>query len=144
MNAQTILYIILTIITVNFLLERFLDYLNNRSRKSVLPERLKDIYDESEYKKSMAYQQANGRFSMITSTFSFVLSFVLLSTGFFGWLDTALHPYFGNLIVHALVYFGILFLASDLLTLPFQLYGTFVIEEKFGFNRTTPKTFCSR
>lgn len=143
MSTQTILYIILGIITANFLLERFLEYLNNRSKKPTLPERLKGIYDENEYQKSIAYQRANGRFSMITSTFSFVLSFVLLSTGFFGWLDTTLRPDFDNLILHALVYFAILFVASDLLTLPFQLYSTFVIEEKFGFNRTTPKLFIT-
>ena len=143
MSTQTILYIILGIITANFLLERFLEYLNNRSKKPTLPERLKGIYDENEYQKSIAYQRANGRFSMITSTFSFVLSFVLLSTGFFGWLDTTLRPDFDNLILHALVYFAILFVASDLLTLPFQLYSTFVIEEKFGFNRTTPKLFIA-
>ena len=143
MSAQTILYIILGIITANFLLEQFLEYVNNRNRKATLPDRLKGIYDENEYQKSIAYQRANGRFSLITSTFSFVLSFVLLSTGFFGWLDITLRPDFDNLILHALVYFAILFVASDLLTLPFQLYSTFVIEEKFGFNRTTPKLFIT-
>lgn len=141
MSAQTILIIILTIVTANFLLEQFLAYLNNRNKKAILPERLKGIYDENEYQKSIAYQRANGRFSIITSTFSFVLSIVLLSTGFFGWLDGTLRPSFDNGILHALIYFAILFVASDLLTLPFQLYSTFVIEEKFGFNRTTPKLF---
>ncbi len=143
MSAQAILYIILGIITVNFLLEQFLEYLNHRNKKSTLPERLKGIYDEEEYQKSIAYQRANGRFSMVTSTVSFVVSFVLMSTGFFGWFDAALRPFFEGPIIHALVYFALLFFASDLLTLPFQWYGTFVIEEKFGFNRTTPKLFVA-
>ncbi len=143
MNAQAILYLILAIITVNFLLEQILDYLNRKHRKQSLPEELKGIYDEEEYKRSIQYQNANNRFSQVTAIFSFVLSFILLSTGFFGWLDQFLRPDFQNQIVHALIYFGILFLASDLITIPFQLYGTFVIEEKFGFNKTTPKLFIT-
>jgi len=109
--------------------------------KEELPDEVKDIYDEEKYKKSVAYAKSNNKFDFLTSTFSFVLSFVLLATGFFGWFDEQVHNVITNEAMVSLVFFGGLFLASDILNIPFQLYGTFVIEEKFGFNKTSPKTF---
>jgi STE24 endopeptidase len=102
---------------------------------------VKDIYDEQEYQKQQAYEKANFRFSMVSSSFSFALMFLMvLFTGFAlvnNWaLSVSVNP-----ILTALVFFGILMLATDLLTTPFSIYDTFVIEEKFGFNKTTAKTF---
>ncbi|WPP48545.1 M48 family metallopeptidase [Catalinimonas niigatensis] len=141
MNASTLLLIILAIVTLNFLLEQILNALNRKNKKHALPDELKGIYDEEKYYLSLNYQRTNDRFHTLTSTFSFVLSIILLSTGFFGWLDIQLQPYVEDPLWRALAYFGILFLASDMLTIPFQLYGTFVIEEKFGFNKMDFKTF---
>ncbi|MFP4291647.1 MAG: M48 family metallopeptidase [Cyclobacteriaceae bacterium] len=141
MEPATLLIIIVAIVSLDFVLEQVLDYLNRRHKKAELPDELRDIYDEEKYRKSLAYQQARGRFHTITSTFSFVLSLVLLLSGLFGWLDTQLRPYFGDPIWLALAYFGVLYLASDLLTIPFQLYSNFVIEQKFGFNKMSLGTF---
>ena len=141
MDAKSILIILLAIVSFDFLYNKILDYLNIRSMKEELPAEVKDIYDEEKYKKSIAYSKTNNKFGLITSTFSFVLSFVLLATGFFGWLDGYVANYFDSDIFISLAFFGILFIASDIINLPFQLYDTFVIEEKFGFNKTTPKTF---
>jgi STE24 endopeptidase len=141
MNASTLLLIIIAIVTLNFLLEQVLNVLNRKNKKHDLPDELKGIYDKEKYHRALAYQRANDRFQTLTSTFSFILSVVLLVTGFFGWLDIQLQPYVENPLWRALAYFGILFLASDFLTLPFQLYSTFVIEEKFGFNKMDLKTF---
>ncbi len=141
MGADTILFIILVIITLDFALEQVLDYINLKHQKSELPVELKGIYEEGRYQQSVAYHKTQTRFSFFTSTFSFLLSFVLLITGFFGLLDEWLRLYIDAPIVLALAYFGILFIASDVLNTPFQYYSTFVIEEKFGFNKTTPKLF---
>lgn len=141
MDAKSILIILLAIVSFDFLYNKILEYLNIRSMKEELPAEVKDIYDEEKYKKSIAYSKTNNKFGLITSTFSFVLSFVLLATGFFGWLDGYVANYFDSDIFISLAFFGILFIASDIINLPFQLYDTFVIEEKFGFNKTTPKTF---
>jgi STE24 endopeptidase len=141
MDAKSILILLLTILSFDFLFNKILEYLNIKSMKEVLPEEVKDIYDEEKYKKSIAYSRANNKFGLITSSFSFVLSFTLLATGFFGWFDGLISRYLESEIAISLSFFGILFLASDILTIPFQLYDTFVIEEKFGFNKTTPKTF---
>ena len=141
MDAQSLLILLLAIITFDFIFNKILEYLNIRSMKEELPNEVKDIYDEEKYKKSIAYSRANNKFGLITSTISFIMSFILLSTGFFGWLDSLIASYLSSEILISLAFFGILFLASDILNIPFQLYGTFVIEEKFGFNKTTPKTF---
>jgi len=141
MEAQLILFIILTIITVNFVIERVLDYLNRQNKKHDLPDELQGVYDEKQYQKSLNYQQTNDRFSAITATFGFAVSVVLLLTGFFGWLDIQLRDWIEQPIVLSLVYFAVLFIASDLLNLPFQLYQTFIIEDKFGFNKMTPRLF---
>lgn len=140
-DAQGILTIIIIIVSADFVLERTLDYLNRKNKKHKLPPELQGIYDEEQYHKSLAYQRANSRFSAFTSTFSFIVTLALLLTGAFGWLDQQLRPYFANPVYLSLAYFGILFLASDLINLPFQIYSTFVIEEKFGFNKMGPKTF---
>ena len=141
MSVNTILIIILIIITVDYVLEQVLDYLNIKHKKESLPEELQGIYEEEKYKKSTAYHKEQTKFSFITSTFSFALSFVILATGFFGEIDEWLRQYFNQPIPLALAYFGLLFIASDVLNTPFQVYHTFVIEEKFEFNKTTPKTF---
>jgi STE24 endopeptidase len=141
MEAQNLLYLILAFITLDYIFEQWLDYLNLKNQKPTLPEELKEIYDEQEYSRSQNYQRTQARFSLITSTFSFLLAFLLLSTGTFGWLDEQLRPFFDNPVWLALAYFGIIFLASDLINIPFQWHSTFVIEEKFGFNKTTPKIF---
>lgn len=141
MSSETILYIILGIITFDFVLNQVLDYLNLKARKDVIPDEMEGFYDAEKYKKAQSYQKTNARFSFITSTISFVLAFILLSTGFFGQLDIWLRPLIDNDIVLALVYFGIIFIGADILNTPFQWYATFVIEEKYGFNKTTTKTF---
>lgn len=139
--SQILFYIIIGLLVADFIFERFLEFLNSTQWSDKLPEEVKDIYDEQEYQKQQAYEKANFRFSMISSSFSFVLMFLMvLFTGFAlvnSWaLSVSVNP-----ILTALVFFGILMLASDLLTTPFSIYDTFVIEEKFGFNKTTPMTF---
>jgi STE24 endopeptidase len=67
----------------------------------------------------------------------------MLWFGGFGWLDSILRPFIDSEIFLSLAFFGVLMIASDILTLPFQLYATFVIEEKYGFNKTTIKTFIA-
>ena len=141
MEASSLLTIIIAIVALNFVLEQFLEVLNRKSKQDQLPKELQGVYDAEKYQQSLDYRHANDRFHTVTSAFSFVLYISLLATGFFGWLDTQLQPYFENPIWLALAYFGVLFLASDILTIPFQLYSNFVIEEKFGFNKMTLKTF---
>ena len=141
MSPQTILYIVLIIITFDFVVDRILDYINLKASKSEIPDSVAEYYNKEKYHKSQEYHKTLTQFSFLTSSFSFILSFLVLSLGLFGVLDELLRAYFNNEIYLSLAYFGILFIVSDLINIPFQIYSTFVIEEKFGFNKTTPKTF---
>ena len=139
--AQILFFIIIGILLFDFILERFLEYLNSTQWSDQLPTEVKDIYDEKQYQKQQTYEKANFRFSMISSSFSFILIFLMFVFAGFAVVNNWALLVSDNPIGTALVFFGILLLASDLLTTPFSIYDTFVIEEKFGFNKTTPKTF---
>lgn len=141
MTPEIILYLIIGIVTFDFVLDKILDYLNLKNSKDEIPEVMKGYYDEEKYQKSQEYQRVNSRFSLLSSSISFVVALGLLWFGGFGWLDEQLRSIIDSEIVLSLSFFGVLFIVSDILSTPFSLYGTFVIEEKFGFNKTTPKTF---
>ncbi|GHN01428.1 peptidase M48 [Cytophagales bacterium WSM2-2] len=143
MPAQTILYLIIAITTFSYLFGQFLEYLNIRSRRLDIPDEVSGFYDKEKYQKSIEYHQTQTRFSFLTSGIAFVVSILMLSLGGFGWLNNLLQQYINSEIPLALAFFGVLALTSDGLTIPFQLYSTFRIEEKYGFNKTTVKTFIT-
>jgi STE24 endopeptidase len=138
---NSIFIAIIIIIVFNFVLGKFLDILNRRTWSKKLPVALKNYYDDDKYQKAMHYNFDNERLSMISSSLSFVLILLLLFTRSFGHMNSFLAVYFSNPVVLALVFFAILYFASDLLSVPFDIYGTFVIEEKYGFNKSSVKTF---
>ena len=138
---NTIFIVIVGVLIFGYILDRVLDTLNLRYIIPELPEELKGIFEPEEYQKSQLYKRDNTRFSFLTSTLSLVLMLLLFFLGGFGWLDRWILSLTGNYIVHVLLFFGTLGLVSDILTTPFSVYGTFVIEERYGFNRTTVKTF---
>lgn len=138
---QTLLYIIIAFVILDYVFDRVMDYLNATRWSKVLPDELKGIYDEEKYRKSQEYARINTRFGIITSTLSFVFILAMLVLGGFGYLDALVRQYTQHPVLMALLFFGILGLVSDILSTPFDIYGTFVIEERFGFNRTTPKTY---
>jgi STE24 endopeptidase len=137
------LTVLLIIIAASYLFEAVLGYLNVRNWSRVVPDTVSDIYPDEKYKKARDYSLTNYRFSEITKLFSFLLMVVILVAGGFGWLDAFVRNYSGNPLIISMLFFGILGIASDLVSTPFELYKTFIIEEKFGFNKTTIKTFFS-
>lgn len=106
-----------------------------------LPEEFRGVYDEDKYAKSQEYTRVSERYGIITSTYSLTILLVFWFIGGFGWLDEWLRNYQWSDTVTGLAFIGVLFVGNTLLSLPFQIYDTFVIEERFGFNKTTPKTF---
>lgn len=141
MTADTLFYIIISILVINFIVDKILDSLNAKHFKDVLPPELEDVYDNEAYLKSQNYKATNQRFSNITSTFSFVITLAFLWFDGFEYVDQIARAFSDNTIIIALMFFGIIMLASDIITTPFSYYKTFVIEEQFGFNKTTKKTF---
>lgn len=143
LSPSTILLIILIIVVVSYVFGQVLDYINLKAKRTDIPKEIEAFYEKEKYLKSLAYHKELTRFSFLTSAFSVALSVVMLYFGGFGWIDAWLRPFIQNEILLALSFFGILMLASDILTIPFQWYSTFVIEEKYGFNKTTVKTFIT-
>lgn len=141
MNAQSIFYIIIGILLFDFILERILDYLNSTYWSNELPTELAGIYDAEKYRKSQDYEKVSTRFGILTSSLGLAAMLLMLIFGGFAWLDGFVRNYCQNPVLIALMFFGILGLAAEILSTPFTLYSTFVIEERFGFNKTTPGTF---
>jgi STE24 endopeptidase len=140
-SSDTLFVIILAIIVVSFLLEQFLDYLNASYWTDELPHELAGIYDAQKYRESQNYAKAKRRFSALLGSLSTLAILLLLYFGGFVLLDDFIHTITNNPILLGLLFFGIIGFASDILTIPFELYSTFVIEQKFGFNKTTSRTF---
>lgn len=141
MQPQTILYIILGITLVSYLFDQLLEYVNLHAQRTDIPDEVAAFYDREKYTRSLQYHRERTRFSFLTSAFSFLLSALMLWLGGFGWMDEQLRDLTGSPIIQALAFFGVIAIASDFLMLPFQWYSTFVIEEKYGFNKTTVRTF---
>ncbi len=141
MTATTLLYIIIAILIINFIIDKILDALNTKHYNDALHPELQDVYDENEYKKSQSYKQTNYKFGVLTSTFSLVLTLGFFYFDGFEFIDNIARNYSDNNIVIALIFFGIIMIGSDIITTPFAYYKTFVIEEKFDFNKSTKKTF---
>ncbi len=142
MTATTILWIILIIYVVDFAFERFLGWLNTTRWSNVIPEILKGIYDEKEYARQQDYSKVNYKFGRYYAYLNFFLVAAVLCFGVLGWLDSYIYD---NITTHpilqSLLFFGIIAFVSDIVSTPFDWYSTFNIEERFGFNKMTRKTF---
>ncbi|WP_339661857.1 M48 family metallopeptidase [uncultured Polaribacter sp.] len=141
MQPTTLFYIFITIIVISFIIDKILDTLNTKHFDDAIPAKLTDVYDEVAYKKSQAYKKENAKFSNLTSIFSILLTLIFFFADGFKHVDNFARSFTNHPILVALIFFGIIMLGSDLLTTPFSYYKTFVIEEKFGFNKSTKKLF---
>ncbi|PRX49600.1 M48 family metallopeptidase [Salegentibacter salegens] len=141
MNPEILFYIIIAIIIIDFIIDKILDTLNAKHFDDPVPQELSDVYDKEEYEKSQRYKKERYRFGILTSTFSVILTLGFIIFDGFAWVDDIARNFTENAILVALIFFGIIMIGSDILTTPFSWYSTFVIEEKYGFNKTTKKTF---
>ncbi len=141
MNPQTIFYILIGIIIINFIIDQILDNLNAKNFDAPLPDELKDVYPEDEYRKSMEYKKTNHRFSTITSIFSLLVTLAFFFFEGFKWVNDIATSISDNPVIVGLIFFGIIMIGSDIINTPFGYYKNFVIEEKFGFNKMTKATF---
>ncbi len=141
MTPIGLFYSIIGIIIVNFIIDKVLDALNAKHFNDTLPTELQDVYNTDDYKKSQDYKAKNYKFSLLSSSFSLLLTLGFLYFDGFQLVDSLARQYTTNPIVMALIFFGIIMIGSDLISTPFSYYSTFVIEARFGFNKTTLKTF---
>ena len=134
-------YAILTVLIASFLIERWLDYLNATNWSSKLPSGLAGIYDEEKYKKSVDYEKTKTRFTIITESLGFIAILLIFTTGGFGWLDGIIRTRVNNPIFVSLLFFAVLGFFAQIASLPFSYYETFMIEAKFGFNKSSRTVF---
>lgn len=133
--------IIIGILILDFIIEQILNYLNSTKWSSKLPDELQGIYEPDKYKKSQEYERETTRFGLITSTFSFIVIICMFFFDGFAFIDKFVRQFTDNDIFVALLFFGLIMFVFDIISTPFYLYSTFVIEEKYGFNKTSIKTF---
>jgi len=136
-------YIILIALLLQFLLDNTADALNLKALRHEIPPALAGVYKPDEYQKSQEYTRSLTRFGFVTSSFGLLIILLFWFTGGFNFLDQIVRSWDFGPIANGLCYIGILMIAYELLTLPFSVYVTFVIEERFGFNRTTPRIFIT-
>lgn len=141
MNIYTI--IILTTIFFEFVLSLISDILNLKNLNGDLPREFEDVFDAEAYQKSQEYTKVTTKFGFITSIIDLSLILVFWFAGGFNYLDCVIRNWNFHPIWNGLIYMGILMFIKMILSLPFSIYSTFVIEERFGFNKTTPKIFIT-
>ena len=150
MTAQLWFFIIISLVIFNYLFSNLLDYINHRNWKDEIPNELKDFYDKEKYKKAKNYALSKNKISLFSSSLSFLLVISLIVFNGYGIIDQFvsfnLSKSFESLqissnFIQSGVFFLILFILNSFISIPFSYYNTFVIEEKFGFNKTTKLTF---
>ena len=140
-SPQILFNILIAIIILNFFKDSILDYLNSKYFDNEIPNIISDIYDKEKYLKSQEYKKTQYKFNRISSIYSLlILLFFFYFDGFLI-LDNYCRSLFDSELIISLSFFGIIYFGNDLLSIPFSIYHTFIIEEKFGFNKTTKKTY---
>jgi STE24 endopeptidase len=138
-----IFFLILIIPVTGFIIERYLDHLDATMWSDELPEKLKGICDEEEYRKSQLYQRDNKKLSFWSSLFNLAVILIMIIAGGFIMVDSIARIFSFNMVIVSLIFFGIIGFASDLINIPFSCYDTFVIEKEYGFNTMTVRTFIT-
>ena len=141
MTAENWLYLIIGLVIFNYLFSTVLDFINGKNWRTEIPPVMKDFYHEDKYLKAKNYSKEKGKVSLISSTLSTLITLLFLVFDGYGWLDNFISQYYDIPFLKSGVFFLVLFILSDFISIPFSCYNTFVIEEKYGFNKTTVKTF---
>jgi len=141
LTPENLFYIIIGIIIIDFIIDKIIDAVNAKHFDDPVPSELADVYEKDEYEKSQSYKKERFKFGLITSTFSVLLTLAFIIFDGFAYVDQIARSISDNSILVALIFFGIIMLGSDILMTPFSWYSTFVIEDKYGFNKTTKGTF---
>ncbi|MEM6911411.1 MAG: M48 family metallopeptidase [Verrucomicrobiota bacterium] len=140
---NTWFFLLLLIVVGLYALNVIASLLNLKALQPKLPQEFADTFDAEKYTQSQEYTRAHTRFDLVESTFSLLVFLAFWLLGGFPWLDGIIASWGWGPVGTGLAFFGLLFLANTLLGLPFNLYDTFVLEERFGFNQTTPATFVA-
>ncbi len=143
-------FIIISLVVFNYLFSNILDYVNHSNWKDEIPNELKDFYNKQKYKKAKDYALSKNKIGLFSSSISFLFIMTLLVFNGYGFIDQLvnsdiLKSFFlfdlNSSFAQSGLFFLILFILNSIISIPFSYYNTFIIEEKFGFNKTTKSTF---
>lgn len=143
MDPDSVKYLLIGVLVFGFLVRKTLGFLNVISPVPKIPDTLAEYLNPAKLEESKTYQKENFRFKFIAGTFSFTFTFLFIFLGWFGEIDSWVAGFGFDPLLKSLIFFGLVFVGSDIISLPFDYYSTFVIEEKYGFNKTSVGTFFS-
>lgn len=141
MNSENWLYIIISLVVFNYIFSTVLNFINNKYWKDEIPPIMQDYYKKDNYIKAKKYAKEKGQINLISSTLSTLITLLFLILKGYGYLNLLISNYYEIPFLQSSIFFLSLFVLSDLISIPFSCYNTFVIEEKYGFNKMTVKTF---
>tara|TARA_Y100000287_G_scaffold186123_1_gene192009 strand:- start:2020 stop:3276 length:1257 start_codon:yes stop_codon:yes gene_type:complete len=150
MSAQLWFFIIVSLVVFNYLFSNILDFVNHRNWKDEIPNELKDFYNKEKYKTAKDYAISKNKIGLFSSSISFLFIMSLLLFNGYGFIDQVVSsdifksflPFdISSSFAQSGLFFFILFILNSIISIPFSYYNTFIIEEKFGFNKTTKSTF---
>ena len=141
MDSQSVLFIFIGLTIFNFLFTTVLEYLNDKNWNESIPNDLEGFYDSDKYQKAKNYKIERGKISLLNSSISFVITLLMLFFFGFGLISEYAVSFSDSVILQSCIFFMIFHLLTTFLGMPFSYYSTFFIEEKYGFNKTTLKTF---
>jgi STE24 endopeptidase len=129
------------LVIFNYAFSSILEYINDKSWKDDIPETLKNFYSKEKYKKAKNYKIHTSKVSLISSTLSFVITIIILSTGIYGFVSDKLLSVSNSIFIQSGIFFFIFYFINLSISIPIQYYSTFVIEEKYGFNKSSKQLF---
>ena len=141
MTPENWLLIIICLVLFNYFFSTILEYINDKNLKTDIPKNMNAFYAKEKYEKARKYSIEKGKISFISSTFSLILVLLLLWFEGYGFIDSFISTKYDGLFIQSGLFFLALMILNDLIKLPFEYYFTFIIEEKYGFNKTTIGTF---
>ena len=134
-------YIIIFAIIIEYLLSSISSILDIKNITPTIPSDFKKAYDQEKYILSQDYLKARTSFGLFSNSFSLILIMIVIHSDIFGLLDQFVRGQSDSYILQGLLFIGIIYFFQDIVSLPFSIYHTFVIEERFGFNKTTLNLF---
>ena len=141
MSPEIFLWIFIALVLFEYFFSTILDYVNDKNWKDEIPEILKNFYDNKNYTKARDYKIERGKISFVSTTISVLITLCFLWFEGFGILSNYIAEDYSSPFAQTAIFFLVLFIFNTIISLPFSYYSTFYIEEKFGFNKTTLKTF---
>ena len=141
MNSENWLYLIISLVLFNYIFSTVLNFINNKNWRDEIPPIMKDYYNKEKYIKAKKYAKEKGKINLISNSLSTLITLLFLTFKGYGFINLIISNYYEIPFLQSSIFFLTLFVLTDIISIPFSCYNTFVIEEKYGFNKMTVKTF---